>query len=110
MSVLGYLAAFALGVYLSIRMIAALYQVLDLWYRIGAEYPRVIRGVLGWAGAIAVIAGVLDPPLRWVFASGLAAFLVFYLSLFQLRHVLIWALRERPGAENVGVDSKAQAE
>jgi hypothetical protein len=96
-TVLGHIAAFALGVYLSIRMIAALYAILDLWYRIGTDYPRVIRGVVGWAVAIAAIAGLLDATGRVAFACGLVAFLFFYLSLFGLRHLLIAALRPRTG-------------
>jgi hypothetical protein len=94
-TLLGHIAAFALGVYLSIRMIAALYAILDLWYRIGTEYPRVIRGLVGWAATIAVIAWLLDATGRVAFASGLVAFLFFYLSLFGLRHLLVFALRPR---------------
>jgi len=92
---LGHIAAFMLGVYLSIRMIAALYAILDLWYRIGTDYPRVIRGVVGWAVTIAAIAWLLDATGRVAFASGLVAFLFFYLSLFGLRHLLVFALRPR---------------
>lgn len=102
MTVLGHIAAFALGVYLSIRMIAALYAILDLWYRIGAEYPRVIRGVVGWAVTIAAIAWVLDATGRVAFASGLLAFLFFYLSLYGLRHLLVLALRTRSSGSNDG--------
>ncbi|HQZ16594.1 MAG TPA: hypothetical protein PLD86_06945 [Vicinamibacteria bacterium] len=103
MTMLGQLAAFALGVWVSIRMIAALYQILDLWYRIGTDYPRVIRGVVGRALTIAAIAWLLDAAGRVAFASGLVAFLLFYLSLYGLRHLLILALRVRtddasPGA------------
>jgi hypothetical protein len=94
-TLLGHIAAFVLGVYLSIRMIAAFYAILDLWYRIDTDYPRVIRGVLGWAVAIAAIAWLIGPPGRVAFASGLVAFLLFYLSLFGLRHLLISSLRPR---------------
>lgn len=96
MTLLGQLASFTLGVYLSIRMIAALYQILDLWHRIGTDYPRVIRGVLGWATMILVVARLLDASGRTAFAWGLGAFLLFYLSLFQLRHLLVLSLREPP--------------
>ena len=109
MTILGHLAAFALGVYLSIRMIAAIYQVLDLWYRIGTDYPRVIRGVVGWVVTIAAIAWLLDPPGRVAFASGLAAFLLFYLSLFQLRYLLIAALREPADDARAGANAEKQA-
>ena len=110
MTVLGYIAAFVLGVYLSIRMIAALYAILDLWYRIGTDYPRVIRGVVGWAVTIAVITWLLDATGRMAFASGLVAFLIFYLSLFGLRHFLIGALRERPGHGRAGARADEPAE
>ena len=102
MTVLGHIAAFAVGVYLSIRMIAALYQILDLWYRIGTDYPRVIRGVAGWALTISAIAWLLDGTGRMAFASGLVAFLLFYLSLYGLRRLVIMALREPPGPAGVG--------
>ena len=108
MTLLGHLVAFGLGVYLSIRMIAALYQVLDLWYRIGAEYLRVIGGVLGWAVTIAAIAWLLDAPFRPAFAAGLAAFLLFYLSLFQLRYLLILALREAADDKSTGANAEKE--
>ncbi len=102
MTVLGHIAAFVLGLYLSIRMIAALYSILDLWYRIGTEYPRVIRGVVGWAATIVAIAWLLDATGRVAFASGLVAFLFFYLSLYGLRHLVIMALREPAAAARDG--------
>ena len=49
-------ALFLLGVYLSMRVLAALYRILDLWYTIGTAYPKVLQGILGWAGAAAAIA------------------------------------------------------
>ncbi len=110
MSTLGHVAAFALGVYLSIRMVAALYQILDLWYQIGTHYPRVIRGVVGWGLTIAAIAWSLDGTGRMVFASGLVAFLLFYLSLYGLRHVLIRALREPGGPARVGAGGSKSVE
>lgn len=96
MTALGHLAVFALGVYLSIRMIAALYHVVDLWYRIGADYPRVVRGILGWAVTISAVSWLLDATARVALAAGLVAFLLFYLSLFGLRHLVIAALRQPP--------------
>ena len=105
----GQFAAFALGVYLSIRMIAALYQIVDLWYRIGSEYPRVIRGVLGWAAAIATLAWLLGATYRVAFVSGLVAFLLFYLSLFGLRHLLVAALRNRPDHARTGESAEKGA-
>ncbi len=103
-----HLAAFALGVSLSIRMIAALYQIVDLWYRIGTDYPRVIRGVVGWAVTIAAIAW-LDATGRVAFASGLVAFVLFYVSLFGLRHLLIAALRDPPDRARAGENAETRA-
>ena len=96
MTTAGHFMLVALGVYLSIRMIAALYQVIDLWYRIGTDNLRVARSVVGWAAVIAAVASLLDSVGRAAFVSGLVGFLVFYLSLFGLRHVLIAALRKQP--------------
>jgi len=87
------IAAFAVGVYLSIHMIAALYAVIDLWYAIGRAYPRVLRGILVWAGAIFASAWLLEQPYRMALAWGLAGFLVFYLSLYVIRHPVLRALR-----------------
>jgi len=86
---------FMLGIALSIRMIAALYAILDLWYAIGAEYPRVLRGILGWGAVIAAISWSLSPSLRTAFLSGALAFLLYYLSLYLLRYPALRALQRR---------------
>lgn len=85
---------FALGIYLSIRGIAAGYRVIDLWYTIGTAYPRMLRGILGWGAVIVATAALLGEHQRKVFQSGLVAFLLFYLSLFLVRHLLL----RRPAA------------
>ena len=75
---------FLLGVYLSMRVIAALYRILDLWYTIGTAYPKVVRGILGWAGATVAITVLVSDRHRPAFLWGLAAFVAFYLSLYVL--------------------------
>ncbi len=97
MTLAGQVLAFMLGVGLSIRMIAALYAIIDLWYGIGTLYPRVVRGILGWGVAIVAIGWLLNPPLRAAFAAGLLAFLLFYASLFVLRYPVLRALHRRSG-------------
>lgn len=82
-------ALFLCGAYLCMRTIAAVYRILDLWYMIGTTYPRVVRGVLGWGGASAVSAGLAGDLHRGAFLGGLLAFLIFYLSLFCLRHLAL---------------------
>jgi hypothetical protein len=88
-------AAFALGICLSIRMIAALYLLLDLAYAIRTEYPRVISGIAGSAALIGVAAWLLPPAYRAAFGWGLLAFLVFYLSLFVLRYPVLRMLAQK---------------
>ena len=82
-------ALFVAGVYLCLRLIAALYRPLDLWYTIRTAYPRALRGILGWGGAVAVLVVVLDGRHRNAFLLGLSAFLLFYLSLYVLRHLVV---------------------
>ena len=88
-------ASFTLGMYLSLRMIAALYRIIDLWYTIGTAYPRVIRGILVCGAMILAIGWLLDRLYRTAFVSGLLAYLLFYLSLYLLRYVVFRAL-QRP--------------
>ena len=84
MSALLQFAAFALGTYLSIRMIAALHGIADLWYMIDKAWLRVSAGVLAWGAAIGVIAWLMARPYQAAFVWGLLAYFVFYLSLLPL--------------------------
>ena len=84
MTALLQIAAFALGTYLSIRMIVALHGIADLWYMIAKAWPRVLAGVLAWGAAIVVIAWLMDRPYQAAFVWGLLIYLVFYLSLLPL--------------------------
>ena len=94
MSLLTDVLLFALGLYFSVRALAACYRVIDLWYTMRTVYPVVIRGLVGWVGLTVALIGWLGSRHRTAFVSGLEAFLLFYLSLFGLRHLL---LRRRPG-------------
>lgn len=89
MSWLADVALFLCGTYLGMRTIAAAYRLLDLWYTIGTAYPRVLRGILGWGGTTAAIAALTGAHHRKSFLCGLLAFLLFYLSLFVLRRLLL---------------------
>ena len=82
-------ALFLLGMYLSMRAIAASYRVLDLWYTIGTEYPTVFRGLLGWGGTTVAIATLLGRHHRGALLFGLLAYLLFYLSLYGVRHLFL---------------------
>jgi len=82
-------ALFLLGMYLSMRAIAAAYRVLDLWYAIGTGYPTVFRGLLGWGGTTIAIALLLGRHHRTALLCGLLAFLLFYLGLYGVRHLFL---------------------
>ncbi len=84
MTLLLQIAAFALGSYLSIRMIVALHGIADLWFMIDKAWPRVLSGVLVWGAAIGVIAWLMARPYQAAFVWGLLTYLVFYLSLLPL--------------------------
>jgi len=64
---------------LALRLIAALYRVIDLWYTLKTAYPKVIRGILGWGGITAAIAVLLKNQWRHVFLWGLLIYVLFYL-------------------------------
>jgi hypothetical protein len=78
-----------LGIYLSMRAIAALYRVIDVWYAMRTEYGRVLRGLVIWVGGSIAIAFVLPDRYFTAFIVGLAGYLVFYLVVFSLWHVLV---------------------
>jgi hypothetical protein len=82
-------ALFLLGMHLSMRTIAALFRILDLWYRIGTAWPQVLRGLLGWGGGTIVIAALLPGRLRAFFLSGLAAFLGVFLGAYVIRFFIL---------------------
>jgi hypothetical protein len=92
----GVLAAVLFGVYLSIRGLAALYAVLDLWYAVRRTWPRMVRGLVAWGGITAVAVWLLAPPYRTGFVFGLAGYVLFYLALFPLRDIGLRALARRP--------------
>ena len=89
MTLLLQIAAFALGSYLSIRMIVALHGIADLWYMIDKAWPRVLADVLAWGTAIAVIAWLMARPYQAAFVWGLLTYLVFYLSLLPLMRLYV---------------------
>ena len=85
-------AAFALGSYLSIRMIAALHGVVDVWHMIDKARARVVADVLAWGATTGVVTWLLHEPYRTALVWGLSVYLVFYLSLLPLAR-LYWMRR-----------------
>jgi len=79
----------ACGVYLSMRLIAAAYRMIDLWYTIPTAYPAVMRGIVAWGGAAGLLAILLHGSYRSAFLAGMLAFVFFYLSLYVLRYLVV---------------------
>lgn len=84
MTALLQLAAFALGVYLAIRMIAALYGAVDVWHMIAKAWPRVVADVFVWGATTGVIAWLMHGTYRSALVLGLSFYLAFYLSIWPL--------------------------
>lgn len=82
------IAVFILGMYLSVRLVAALYGVIDLWHTIRTAYPKVIRGILGWGIIISAIGLTLNSHYRSFFWWGLVAFLVLQVGSILLNKLL----------------------
>ncbi len=82
-------ALFVLGLYLSLRALAACYRVLDLWYTIRTAYPAVIRGLVVWLGSTALLTLWLRGSHRTAFVAGLVAYFAFHLSLYGLRYLML---------------------
>ena len=69
---------FFVGMYLCMRMIAALYSIIDFRYTIRTAYPRVIRGILIWGiitACIIILLGQYQNPLFW----GMVIYIFIYL-------------------------------
>ena len=49
----------------------------------------MIRGILGWGGLATALALALGGPRRAAFLLGMLAFLLFYLSLYALRYLVV---------------------
>ncbi|MBI3373891.1 MAG: hypothetical protein HY017_19370 [Betaproteobacteria bacterium] len=93
MTLLLQLAAFVLGAYLSIRVIAALHGAVDLWYDIRATYPRVIGAIVVWEAMVLASLWLLELPYQSAFLWGFAVYLLFYLSLLPLVGLYVGRMR-----------------
>ena len=93
MTIIIKIALFILGLYLSMRMVAALYRIIDLGYIIRTAYPRVLGGILSWGGITLAIAVFLENTWRNAFLWGLVAFVLFYLMIVALDYLTLG----RPG-------------
>jgi hypothetical protein len=94
-SVLAWVALFAGGMYLAIRLVAALYSPIDLWYAIRTAWPTVATRVLGWAGVTVIVLLLLEGPgQRWLVA-GMLSYVTIYLAVC-LGLLLAGAMKPKP--------------
>ena len=89
MTTLTTIALVLLGAHLALRLIAAVYRVIDLWCAIGEHWPTVLRGILGWGGAMVATAVLLPDRFRAAFLCGAVGFVGFYLTLYLMRYPLL---------------------
>ena len=87
-------AALVAGFLVGVRVLAAIYGPLDLWYTIGTAWPVVVRRIVVWvAVAVAALAWLEGAP-RTAFALGMATHgLVHVLSSFLIAN----AYPRKPG-------------
>ena len=92
------IAVFLLGMYLSVRVIAAFYRILDLWYDIRNHYGKVISGILGWGGITLAVSLLLDGHWRSLFCMGLVIYaVIFLLNNASLRFLIYKKFRPSSG-------------
>ncbi len=80
---------FVAGGLLGIRLLAALYAPIDLWYTIRAAWPLALRRVVGWSATTAA-AFLLLPAggLRWALVAGTVLSLVVHVGTWFLVSLL----------------------
>ena len=94
MTVLIKVLVFILGMYLCMRLIAALYGIIDFRYTIKTAYQKVIVNILFW-GALIVLAALLLGGCRRAFIWGLAVYPFLYIAHY-LSMKLLPPRRSRP--------------
>ena len=80
---------FLLGAYLAVRLLTALHRVVDLWYAIGREWPRVVRGLVVWSGVPLALIVVLPDRHARVLVLGLAGYAACYVAAAVLWFLLV---------------------
>lgn len=88
MTILIKIVVFILGIYLSMRTIAAFYGIIDFWYTIKTAYPKVIRGILVW-GIITICLAMLLDNYRHAFLWGLVTYVFIYLFSYLPNRILL---------------------
>lgn len=84
MTLLINICLFLSGMYVSQRMIVALYGIIDFWYTIKTAYQKVMSAVLWWSGLTILIILLLGNEWRGAFLLGFGAFFILYPAVFWI--------------------------
>lgn len=74
---------FIIGLVLGIRLLAALYGVVDQWYAIRTAWPVVLRRIMLWSVLVAVV-WLVSGRHRMVFLLGMGAHLLMHVASWHL--------------------------
>ena len=85
---------FTAGLVLAIRLLAALYGPIDLWYTIRTVWLAVLARIVGWTGVTAAVFLLLGARWQRVFLAGMAAHLLMHMCAWLL---VVRAFPRKPG-------------
>ena len=86
---------FLLGVHLTMQLVASLYRILDLWYRIGDFLLPIARSVIFYTLIMVLIWWYLEGSREIAFFWGCLFFLGFHVSIFWIGQVMFRLKRWR---------------
>ncbi len=86
---------FLLALHLTMQLVASLYRIVDLWYRIGDFLLPIARSVISYALIMALIWWYLEGSRESAFLWGCIFFLVFHVSIFWIGQVMFKVKRWR---------------
>lgn len=89
MSTIILIVLFVLGMILSIRIMGALYGLIDLKYTYRTAYPRVISRILIWSIITAILAVLTSGYFRLAVLWGALAALILYLCYFIVMKLMV---------------------
>ncbi|HIG39159.1 MAG: hypothetical protein ABGY96_14785 [bacterium] len=86
---------FIVGIQLTMMLLAALYGILDLWYRIQDFWFAVIGRILLISGAIVLVYSATGEGFQSGFFVGQVFFVIFHIAIFWLGRLQIAYMRRQ---------------
>ena len=90
MAWIAYVFFFLLGMFLSIQLVAALYSIIDHWYRIKHFRRRIIASILVWGSVFFGIGYGLSDTNAMSYFSGMLFLLSCHVFVAVMAPVLQW--------------------